>query len=95
MAHIYDSNSNFQYLSDNGIEAANKVRKNSTGRSNGCCYPRKLVVLQQLKNLKKWKQNVSYGYRWTAESGLSAMKRIFGKYIIARKYPKTRSVKCF
>jgi hypothetical protein len=49
----YDSKSNFQYLYDNGIEAAIKVRKNSTtGKSNGC-YPRKLVVLLQMKNFKK------------------------------------------
>jgi hypothetical protein len=29
----YDSKKNFQYLYDNGIESAIKVRKNSTGQS--------------------------------------------------------------
>ena len=82
----YDSKNNFQYLSDNNIEAAIKVRKNSSGRSNGC-YPRKLIVLQQMKNFKKWKHSVSYGYRWMSESVFSAMKRTFGEYVSARKFP--------
>lgn len=72
---------------DNGIESAIKVRMNSTGQSNGCCYPRKLIVLQQMKNFKKWKQHsVSYGHRWTAETVFSATKRMFGEYVMARKY---------
>jgi hypothetical protein len=49
----YDSKINFQYLHDNNsIEAAIKVRKNSTGRSMGC-YTRKIAVLQQLKDFDK------------------------------------------
>ena len=83
----YDSKKNFQYLYDNGIESAIKVRKNSTGQSNGCCYPRKLIVLQQMKNFKKWKHSVSYGHRWTAETVFSAIKRMSGEYVMARKYP--------
>jgi hypothetical protein len=68
------------YLYDNGIESAIKVRKkNSTDQSNGCCYPRKLIVLQQMKNFKKWKHSVSYGHRWTAETVFSAIKRMFGE----------------
>jgi hypothetical protein len=48
----YDSKENFRYLFDNGIEAAIKVRKNSSHRSMDC-YPRKVVdVLRQLKDLK-------------------------------------------
>jgi len=71
----------------NGIESAIKVRKNSTGQSNGCCYPRKLIVLQQMKNFKKWKHSVSYGHRCTAETVFSAIKRMFGEYVTTRKYP--------
>ena len=56
-----DSKINFQYLHDNSIEAAIKVRKNSTGRSMGC-YTRKIAVLQQLKDFDKWKDSVRYGY---------------------------------
>ena len=82
----YDSKENFRYLFDNGIEAAIKVRKNSSHRSMDC-YPREVAVLRQLKDLKKWKNSVSYGYRWIAETVFSSMKRMFGEYVSARKYP--------
>jgi hypothetical protein len=83
----YDSKKNFQYLYDNNIEAAIKVRKNSTGRSMGC-YPRKIAVLQQLKDFNKWKASVSYGYRWIAETVVfSSFKRMFGEYVSARRFP--------
>ena len=50
----YDNKENFQYLLDNNIEAAIKVRKNSTtyDRSIGC-YSRKIDVLKQLKHFEK------------------------------------------
>lgn len=32
----YDSKENFHYLADNGIEAAIKVKKNSSGKAHGC-----------------------------------------------------------
>ena len=81
----YDSKENFRYLFDNGIEAAIKVRKNSSDRSIGC-YPRKIAVLKQLKNFEKWKDSVSYGYRWITETVFSSVKRTFGEYVSARKY---------
>jgi len=79
----YDSKENFRYLFDNGIEAAIKVRKNSSDRSIGCCYyPRKVVaVLKQMKNFEKWKDSVSYGSRWIAETVFSSLKRMFGEYM--------------
>lgn len=81
----YDSKANFQYLSDNGIQAAIKTRKNSTGKAMGC-YPRKLVVQQQLPDFDRWKASVSYGHRWIVESVFSAIKRIFGECVSARNY---------
>ncbi len=83
---VYDTKTNFQYLHDNGIEAAIKVRKNSNGKAMGC-YPRKVVVIQQLKDFDKWKDSVSYGYRWMTETVISSIKRIFGEYVSARKFP--------
>ena len=72
---------------DNGIEAAIKVRKNTSDRSIGC-YPRKKVaVLKQMKNFEKWKDSVSYGSRWMAETVFSSLKRMFGEYVSARKFP--------
>ena len=50
-------------------------------------YLRRKVVLQQLKNLEKWKSSVSYGQRWIVESVFSSMKRMFGEYVSARRFP--------
>jgi hypothetical protein len=85
----YDSKKNFRYLSDNGIEAAIKVKKkNSSGKAMaGCCYPRKLVVMQQSSDFDKWKSSVSYGHRWMmAESIFSAIKRMLGECVMARNF---------
>jgi transposase len=82
----YDSKKNFRNLLHvNDIEAVIKVRRSSSGKANGC-YPRKLVVMQQLSDFDKWKASVSYGHRWIAESVFSAMKRMFGEYVMARNY---------
>ena len=81
----YDSKNNFRYLSDNGVQAAIKVKKNSSGKAMGC-YPRKIAVLQQLSDFDKWKRSVSYGHRWIVETVFSAMKRMFGEYVMARNY---------
>jgi hypothetical protein len=82
----YDNKENFRYLSDNGIEAAIKVRKNSSANKITDSHPRNIVVLQQLKNFEKWKDSVSYGYRWIAETVFSSIKRMFGECVSARKY---------
>jgi hypothetical protein len=54
----------------------------------GCCYLRKLLaVMQQLSDFVRWKASVSYGHRWwIAESVFSAIKRMFGEYVMARNY---------
>jgi hypothetical protein len=83
----YDSKENFTYLYDSNIEAAFKVRRNSSCRFMDC-NPRRKVVLQQPKNLKKWKISVSYGQRLIVESVFSSMKRMFGEeYASARRFP--------
>ena len=82
----YDSKTNFQYLADNDIDAAIRVKKNSSGKSHGC-YPRKLAVIRQLSDFGRWKRSVSYGHRWIVESVFSAIKRMFGEYVMARKFP--------
>jgi hypothetical protein len=48
---------------------------------------KKIVVLQQQKNFEKWKAKVSYGSRWTAETVFSSLKRMFGEYVSAKKFP--------
>ncbi|MFZ0511861.1 MAG: transposase [Candidatus Nitrosopolaris sp.] len=83
----YDNNENFQYLSNKNIQAAIKVRKNSSYCRSIGCYPRKRVVLEQLKNFEKWKTKVSYGSRWVAETVFSSLKRMFGEDVSAKKFP--------
>ena len=83
----YDSNENFQFLSDKNIEAAIKVRKNSSYDRSVGCLPRKRVVLNQLKNFERWKTRVKYGSRWIAETVFSSVKRTFGEYVTAKRFP--------
>jgi len=51
------------------------------------CNPRRKVVLQQLKNFERWKSKVNYGSRWIAETVFSSLKRVFGEYVSAKKFP--------
>ena len=83
----YDSNENFQYLSNKNIEAAIKVGKNSSYDRTVGCIPRKRVVLNQLKNFERWKSRVKYGSRWIAETVFSSVKRTFGEYVTAKRFP--------
>ena len=83
----YDNKENFQYLLDKNIEAAIKVRKNSSYDRSIGCYSRKIAVLKQLKNFEKWKTKVSYSSRWIAETAFSSLKRMFGEHVSAKKFP--------
>jgi hypothetical protein len=57
----------------------------------GLCYTRKIAVLQQLnKDFNKWMQDsIRYGYTdgWMAGRICIFIKRMFGEYVSARKYP--------
>ena len=77
----YDSNEIFRYLSDNGILPCIKVRKNArVGWKKGNTL-RNLSVISQKKDLQDWKDSVSYGQRWIAETVFSCLKRMFGEYV--------------
>lgn len=81
----YDSRDNFLKASKMDIDALIRVRKNSTLKSRKC-MPRRLAVMEQLGN-DDWKRVKGYGYRWMAESAFSCLKRTFGEYICAVKWP--------
>ena len=81
----YDSNNNFQYLSFRGIQPAIKVRKNSKCRKTNH-YLRNKAVKMQKNNLQQWKDSVSYGQRWMAETIFSCIKRMFGEYGTAIRF---------
>ena len=76
----------FQFLSFNDIKPAIKVRKNARIRNDNH-YKRNLAVVEQKTDFNKWKDSVSYGKRWVVESVFSSMKRMFGEYVSAVKYP--------
>jgi hypothetical protein len=40
----------------------------------------------QRNDFKKWKDSVSYGKRWMAETVFSSIKRSFGEYTSATKF---------
>jgi hypothetical protein len=81
----YDSKSNFRLLSERGIDPLIRVRKNSSLKADGC-MPRKFAVVFQLGN-PNWRRESGYGYRWMVESAFSSIKRVFGEYICAVKWP--------
>ncbi|CAN5778261.1 hypothetical protein BH23THE1_BH23THE1_18770 [soil metagenome] len=71
----YDSKNNFRHLEEMKIILVIKVRRNSSVKNNTKCIPRKLSVIQQLKDLKRWKKRKGYGMRWMAETAFSSIKR--------------------
>jgi transposase len=81
----YDSKSNFRMLADRGIDPLIRVRKNSSLKGGGF-MPRKFAVVEQLGNAD-WRSERGYGYRWMVESAFSSIKRVFGEYICAVKWP--------
>jgi hypothetical protein len=81
----YVSKSNFRMLSERGIDPLIRVRKNSSFKGGGC-MPCKFVVALQLGN-DNWRRERGYGYRWMVESAFSSIKRLFGEYICAVKWP--------
>jgi len=82
----YDSKDNFRHLDEMKITPVIKVRKNSSVKSNTKCIPRKLSVIQQLEDIKRWKRKHAYGMRWMAESAFSSIKRTFGEHVSSVKW---------
>jgi Transposase DDE domain len=82
----YDSKDNFRYLDEMKVIPTIKVRKNSSVKNNAKCISRKLSVIQQLKDLKRWKRRHGYGMRWMAESAFSSIKRTFGEHVLSIKW---------
>ena len=83
----YDNNNIFRFLADNGIMPCIKVRKNAkVGWKKGRNILRNLSVLVQKNDLQKWKDSVSYGQRWMAETVFSCIKRMFGEHVYSIKF---------
>ncbi len=82
----YDSKDNFRYLEELKITPVIKVRKNSSIKNNINCIPRKLSVIEQFKDIKRWKKKHRYGMRWMVESAFSSIKRTFGEHVSSVKW---------
>lgn len=83
---MYDSNNNFRYLSKYHIKPGIKTRRSSKVRPTNC-NARNMSLLIQQTNFKRWKHSVSYEHRWMAETVFSSIKRMFGDYVTAKKFP--------
>src|SRR3990170_7140142 len=81
----YDSRANFNFLSTNRIDPAIKVRKNAVPKAKGS-FARKQAVMAQQSDFEEWRKQKGYGDRWAVEGAFSAIKRIFGEYVSAKKY---------
>jgi len=82
----YDSKDNFRYIDKMKIEPVIRVRKNSSTEAHLCSMPRKMVVIEQLRDMKWWKKKHEYGMRWIAESAFSSIKRMFGECVSSVKW---------
>ena len=76
----FDNNAVFRCLADNGIMPCIKVRRNTRVKKTNH-FLRNLSVISQKKDLQGWKDSVSYGKRWIAETVFSCLKRMFGEYV--------------
>jgi hypothetical protein len=67
------------------IEFVTNIRKDATGKFEGC-FQRGLAVLKRKEiGEKEWKESVGYGERWKAECTISDFKRRNGDEMTARK----------
>jgi len=82
----YDGNDIFRCLADSGIHPCIKVRKNARVRLKTNHIIRNLSVLAQRNDLQRWKDSISYGRRWIAETVFSSIKRTFGEYVYSVKF---------
>jgi len=80
----YDSKECFNEISKNRAIPGIPVRKNATTRSKGSPSRRKAVI-EQRKDIDKWKEKVRYTMRCIVEAIFSGTKRRFGECLFSIK----------
>ncbi|MEK6987850.1 MAG: IS5 family transposase [Candidatus Thermoplasmatota archaeon] len=81
----YDSRRNFAALADAGIRPGIKIRAGASRKSLGVsARPRAVRELRRL-GYDGWRDAHGYGRRWAVEGTFSAVKRIFGESVRARR----------
>ena len=81
----YDSRGNFNFLYSKGIEAVIPPRENSSTLPRGSPYMAMIVRSIRKEGIEEWKREMNYGKRWSVEIFFSALKRVVGETIRARK----------
>jgi hypothetical protein len=77
----YDTKENFNFLAEKCIECGIKLRKSASTLAKGSPYRAKCVRELRRIGYEKWKERYSYGYRWSAETMFSSVKRMMGEYV--------------
>ena len=84
----FDTHPLFNFLEQNGIKSAIKIRKNASSKSNGSMRRSREVRAYKRKGYPTWADEVEYGMRWPGTEGFfSAVKRKFGEKSRS-KYPE-------
>ena len=63
-----------------------RVRKGSVLRSRGSQARKLAAIEQQGFKPKAWSRIHRFGYRWRVEETFSIIKRVFGEYVMAKKF---------
>ncbi len=82
----YDSRENFNYPANNNVTPIILPRKNARTRANGSPARAKVVREINKMGVENWKESVEYGKRWRVEIFFSALKRVMGEVINAKKF---------
>ena len=80
----YDSKECFNEITKRGAIPGIPVRKNSSTLSRGSPSRRKAVI-EQRKDIEKWKEKTQFTMRCVVESIFSGTKRRFGEYLFSIK----------
>ncbi len=82
----YDTRDNFDFLSEEGIEAGIKIRLNASRKLKGASMARPNAALERERlGEEGWARRYEYNKRWRCETTISAVKRIFGETIMSRR----------
>jgi hypothetical protein len=81
----YDSRADFQLLEGKGIRPGIRIKEGASCKSQGSMARPRAVQEFQALGYGAWREAHGYGLRWAAEWTFSAVKRIFGEAVRARR----------
>ncbi len=81
----YDGRENFNYLANNNVTPIILQRKNARTRAKGSPARAKVVREINKMGVENWKESVEYCKRRRGEIFFSALKRVMGEVIRAKK----------